>query len=200
MSSLVVQGGWVMALIIALSLVAWAIMGWKWLELREESSRSLKWADDVLVFARNKQFDPARRLCAPQEGCVGLVMRVALMIRDPDHTHFDKYLWPVLDSEAVRLNRGLLFVQTLGAIAPLLGLLGTVVGMVRTFTSVTVQGVPQMEGVASGVSQALITTQAGLVTGLAIMIVHGYLAALARKHIELAELYAKKLETAVLHD
>jgi len=200
MTALAFQGGWIMLAIVALSFAAWMLMAWKWFLLRDEYAMSLQWADDVLALARRDEMAQARERCARETGCVAMVLRMALEIRNPDHTHFEKYLWPVLDSESVRLNRGLSMVQALGAVAPLLGLLGTVQGMILTFGSVTLQGVPEMEGVAAGVSQALITTQAGLVAGLAIMLVHGYLEAMAQKRIEIAELYAKKLETAVLHD
>ncbi|MFA9480143.1 MotA/TolQ/ExbB proton channel family protein [Phycisphaerales bacterium AB-hyl4] len=200
MTSVLVQGGWVMVAIVALSLIAWAVMAWKWLTLRDESPGDLDWAEQAVALARRNESAKASLLCDERSGCLARVMRSALTIREPSRAYFEKYLQPLLDSESVRIHRGLMFVQTLGAVAPLLGLLGTVIGMVRTFASVTATGMPETEGMAAGVSQALVTTQAGLVVGLAIMLVHGYLASRARRCIDTAELYAKKVETAVLHD
>ena len=197
---MLIHGGLVMAAILALSLIAWALMAWKWLELREQAAAAGDWADQAVALARRNDRQAAQALCQGRRGCLARVMHAALHIRESDRAYYEKYLRPLLESEAVRLNRGLLFVQALAAVAPLLGLLGTVLGMVRTFSSVTATGMPETEGMAAGVAQALITTQAGLVVGVAILLVHGYLAAWARRCIDTAELYAKKVETAVLHD
>ena len=58
-------------------------------------------------------------------------------------------------------------IQVITAILPLLGLLGTVVGMIKTFEVMTVFGTGNVRGMAEGISQALITTMAGLITALA---------------------------------
>lgn len=58
-------------------------------------------------------------------------------------------------------------IQVLTAVLPLLGLLGTVVGMIKTFEVMTVFGTGNVRGMAEGISQALITTMAGLITALA---------------------------------
>ena len=58
-------------------------------------------------------------------------------------------------------------IQVITAILPLLGLLGTVVGMIKTFEVLTVFGTGNIRGMAEGISQALITTMAGLITALA---------------------------------
>lgn len=64
------------------------------------------------------------------------------------------------------LRKNLLLIQTLVAILPLLGLLGTVTGMISTFEVMMVFGTGNTRGMSSGISQALITTAAGLVTSL----------------------------------
>lgn len=67
---------------------------------------------------------------------------------------------------SINLQKNLLVIKTLVAILPLLGLLGTVTGMISTFEVLMVFGTGNARGMASGISQALITTAAGLVTSL----------------------------------
>ncbi len=66
----------------------------------------------------------------------------------------------------VNLQKNLLLIQTLVSVLPLLGLLGTVTGMISTFEVMMVFGTGNTRGMSSGISQALITTAAGLVTSL----------------------------------
>lgn len=65
-----------------------------------------------------------------------------------------------------RLHRGLSLMRSLAAVLPMLGLLGTISGMMNTFDVMSVYGTGNARGMASGISQALITTMAGLVTAL----------------------------------
>lgn len=66
----------------------------------------------------------------------------------------------------IHLKRNLLTIQTLVTVLPLLGLLGTVTGMISTFEVMMIFGTGNARGMSSGISQALITTAAGLVTSL----------------------------------
>lgn len=74
-----------------------------------------------------------------------------------------------------RLERFLTTLATLGAVAPLLGLLGTVTGMIHTFQSITVFGTSDPRLLAGGISEALITTQVGLSIAIPVLLVHHFL-------------------------
>lgn len=74
--------------------------------------------------------------------------------------------------EAAGLERGLSWVKLLAAIAPLLGLLGTVTGMIATFQAITLFGTGDPSMMASGISQALMTTVLGLVTAVPLLLAH----------------------------
>ena len=69
-------------------------------------------------------------------------------------------------SDASYLNRRLRFLMVLASSAPLIGLLGTVIGMLQTFDGLSMQDSYKMDLVASGISQALVTTQAGLLVAI----------------------------------
>ncbi len=77
--------------------------------------------------------------------------------------------------EAVRLSRNLNILEIVAAIAPLLGLLGTVTGMIRVFSAVSAHGLGQPEYMSGGISEAMITTAAGLIIGIPVLVMHQWL-------------------------
>lgn len=81
----------------------------------------------------------------------------------------------VIGAETAHYEKGLSFLKTLAAIAPLLGLLGTVTGMIGTFQSITIFGTSDPKLMAGGISQALITTVLGLVTAIPLIVIHNLL-------------------------
>lgn len=83
--------------------------------------------------------------------------------------------------ELPRFERGQSFVRLLAAVAPLLGLLGTVIGMIATFQSITLFGTSDPKLMAGGISQALMTTVLGLVVAIPLLFCHSYLAARGRR-------------------
>ncbi len=73
-----------------------------------------------------------------------------------------------------RLGRGLGMLETVAGIAPLLGLLGTVLGILKVFKVISVMGVGQASALAGGISEALITTIAGLFIGIPALVAYNY--------------------------
>jgi biopolymer transport protein ExbB len=78
--------------------------------------------------------------------------------------------------EASTLERYINVVGTIAAISPLLGLLGTVFGMIKAFNVISIQGVGNPSSLAGGISEALITTAAGLVVAIPTFVLYRYLA------------------------
>jgi len=72
------------------------------------------------------------------------------------------------------LERNLNTLGTIAAISPLIGLLGTVIGMIKVFAVITLEGVGNPETLAGGISEALITTAAGLVVAIPSVIFYRY--------------------------
>jgi biopolymer transport protein ExbB len=86
--------------------------------------------------------------------------------------------------EANRLQRGLPTVMILAAVTPLLGLLGTVTGMIETFQSITLFGTGDPRLMSGGISQALVTTQLGLAVAIPLSLLHSFLNGHANRLIE----------------
>ena len=100
-----------------------------------------------------------------------------------------------LAEEASYLNRGLATVAVLAAVSPLLGLLGTVTGMIETFQSITLFGTGDPKLMSGGISQALITTQLGLAVAIPLVLFHSLLTGRANRLIERLGKYSSDLLT-----
>ena len=95
-----------------------------------------------------------------------VISAVEPVINIPDYPDLEEILAERVSSAVPGLERHLQTLAVLGAVAPLLGLLGTVSGMIKVFEVITVFGTGNTRGRASGISEALVTTMAGLFTAL----------------------------------
>ena len=87
----------------------------------------------------------------------------------------------------LNLGKGIKTVKTLAAVAPLLGLLGTVTGMIGTFQAITLFGAGDPKLMAGGISQALVTTVLGLVAAIPLLLLHGSIASKHKNIVEILE-------------
>ncbi len=90
-------------------------------------------------------------------------------------------------TELPRLEWGLSFLKLLAAIAPLLGLLGTVVGMIVTFQAISLFGTGDPKILAGGISQALMTTVLGLIAAISLLLLHSFASGMSRRLIQVLE-------------
>lgn len=100
-----------------------------------------------------------------------------------------------LAEEASMLHRGLPTVAVLAAVSPLLGLLGTVTGMIETFQSITLFGTGDPKLMSGGISQALVTTQLGLAVAIPLVLFHSLLTGRANRLVERLGKYSSDLLT-----
>jgi len=95
--------------------------------------------------------------------------------------------------EIKKLEKGLAFLETIAGISPLLGLLGTVLGMIDVFNVITQEGTPKTTQLSHGISEALITTVAGLVIAIFALVFFNYYANKAENMVLEIEKYSSKL-------
>jgi biopolymer transport protein ExbB len=147
------KGGGLMFALLLLSLYLYFLGFELWLRMKS-------------VIPRDLQSIPREKWAGFQGGGrVDQVMRHCLV----DHQNRDetrKRFQQIRQSEAAYLNRRLRFLFVLASSAPLIGLLCTVAGMLRTFAGLSMEEGYKMDVVASGISQALVTTQAGLLIAI----------------------------------
>src|SRR5690606_17594471 len=99
-----------------------------------------------------------------------------------------------------RLERSLGTLAVFGGVAPLLGLLGTVTGMISTFQLVTLFGSGNAKTLSGGISEALVTTQVGLVIAIPVLLAHAFLARKAKSMLGELEQVAVSLVNVVKSD
>jgi biopolymer transport protein ExbB len=114
-----------------------------------------------------------------------------------DRELMEDYMVSVILKEKPRLERFLPWLAVTAAATPLMGLLGTVVGMIKTFTLITIFGSGDPKALSSGISEALVTTELGLIVAIPTLIIHGALLRLAKKRIGAMELAATEFSKIV---
>ncbi len=180
------QGGPVGYTIIVIGLCALAVGIWKWFALSRTSRR---------VRAQKGQD------AANPDNPLGRVLAVFEANRALDSEALELKLDQAVITEAEKLDRFLWLVRVVSVVAPLLGLLGTVTGMIQTFQAITLFGAGDPKMMAGGISEALVTTMLGLMTAAPLVLLHAFLATSKRRILsvlngESAGLVAMRLEDA----
>ena len=103
------------------------------------------------------------------------VITAGLSVRQRDRETQESVLQEAILHQLPRVESGLSVLAVLGAVAPLLGLLGTVTGMINTFRVITLFGTGDPKLMSGGISEALITTELGLIVAIPIMLAHTFL-------------------------
>ena len=125
----------------------------------------------------------ARTEAAEISGVGGELIKTGLEHADEKRGTLEEILYERIISIRPKLERLLPFMALTAAAAPLLGLLGTVTGMISTFNLITIFGTGDAGNLASGISQALVTTELGLIVAIPSLILHGLLSRMARQKV-----------------
>lgn len=166
------QGGIVGYSIIALGIVGLLIAFWRLIGLSGDSRR---------VAAQLKSDT------ASTDNPLGRVLAAYESNRNADTETIELKLSEAALKEMPGLTRGLLFIKVVAAVAPLMGLLGTVTGMIKTFQVITLYGAGDPKMMAGGISQALMTTVEGLVVAIPMVLLHTILSGQSRKIINILQ-------------
>jgi biopolymer transport protein ExbB len=124
------------------------------------------------------------------------LFQVGLEHRDAPKEVLEEHLQAVLLRQRLHFERRLSLLSVIATAAPLMGLLGTVVGMVKTFALITVFGTGNAGKLASGISEVLVATELGLIVAIPTLIAHGFLAHRIQRNLSLLERYALEFVTA----
>ncbi|SHM16572.1 MotA/TolQ/ExbB proton channel family protein [Fibrobacter sp. UWB7] len=128
---------------------------------------------DALV--AEKKYEEAANLCLKKETSLAMVLFAVLNKVNDTRENAERSLQEALLREQPKLERRMGLLAAMGTIAPLLGLLGTVTGIITLFTVITEVGTNDARVLAGGISEALVTTEMGLVIAIPVMILHGLL-------------------------
>jgi biopolymer transport protein ExbB len=159
---IVIAGGWLMLPIILCSILAIAIVIERFWTLNVNRVAPRYAVGQIWTWIKNNELDSTRlrelRLASPLGQILAAGLLQARQGRDAMNSAISQSAAVVIHE----LERYLSTLGTIAAITPLLGLLGTVFGMIRVFTEIMVQGTGNPNALAGGISEALITTAAGL--------------------------------------
>lgn len=122
---------------------------------------------------------------------------VGLQHRDDEREALEERLQAVLLHQRLHFERRLPLLAVIATAAPLMGLLGTVVGMVKTFALITVFGTGNAGKLASGISEVLVATELGLAVAIPALVIHGFLSQRIQGRLAVLERYALEFMTAV---
>ena len=175
MLELIKAGGWVMAPIIALAILALAIILERFWSLRRKEVLPPGLGEEVRDWARGRELDPKHIDILRKNSPLGELLAAGLDVRHRPREIIKERIEDVGRHVAHRMERFLNTLGTIAAVAPLLGLLGTVFGMIEMFLDILTAGVGDANRLAGGIGQALISTAAGLCVAIPAVIFHRYL-------------------------
>ncbi len=175
------RGGPLMYPILFCSVIGWAIF----LE-RVRTFRKIRLGMQPLVIeverlVNKEQTAEAMERCRESGSPLAKILSAALGQAGASRRHIKTIAEEVGDRESVALQRYLGLLGTIANISPLLGLLGTVLGMIDAFNVIAAQGTGTPATLGGGISEALITTAAGLSVAVPMILAHRYLSSRAEK-------------------
>ncbi len=156
---------------------------------------------EVNAMVLQDDLDGALRVAETQSGRpVGNIIKAGLALRGCSAEALESGLSEAMLRELPRLERFLTALKVLAAVAPLLGLLGTVTGMINTFNVITIHGNSEPRFMAGGISEALITTELGLVVAIPVLVAGALLTRKAQRLIGDMEEKAVALSAALMRE
>lgn len=170
-----VGGGPVMWPILICSIVGLAIAIERWMVLNKASIN----VNEFLAKLRkallvNRSVRDGIKVCEQYRGPLASIMKAGLLKYGQPKEDVQKTIETAAIHEMSRLEARLMVLATVVTVAPLLGFLGTVTGMIASFDALAKEGLSNPGAVAAGISEALITTAAGLIVALPIQLFYNY--------------------------
>lgn len=198
MLELIKAGGWLMLPILLSSVIAAGIIAERLWFLQRRRVIPGELVDKVWQRIRNGQLDGGFVNALRDSSPLGRVLAAGLANRHQPREIVKESIEDTGRHVVHELERYLNSLGTIAAIAPLLGLLGTVIGMVKVFTAITAHGVGNPAVLAGGISEALITTATGLSVAIPALIGYRYLRGRVQELVIIMEQEAMKL-VEVMH-
>ena len=192
MVQMLIAGGWMMIPIILCSFVALAIVlerSWYFYHIPNNGN-----ADRMIRLTMEGKFSDALALNEQEANSIVHVLTAGIHARSSDP---EKAMEAAGIRELANMKRGMSALDTIITLAPLLGLLGTIIGMIDSFGIMADQGIGQPHAVTGGVAEALICTAAGIFVAVIALVPYNYFLSRIEQQTELIEYYATRIESAL---
>ena len=193
------DGGFMMWPLAFCAVAGAIIIVWKFFDLRIKGGRNRELLAQTDQLLAEHRVDDAVRRCQESKAPAASILLNGLRRRKESIERVMKAIENAGLIELAGLERGLVWLATLANIAPLLGFLGTVIGMIQAFQAIELAGEVEATTVAGGIKVALITTASGLAIAIPINIAHNYFVTEIDKQVLEMEESAQKMIDA-LHE
>lgn len=180
--ALLLKGGWVMLPILVLSILAIYVIIERWIVLRKSSQVPQKWLDAVIVKTLAGDMQGVKVLCEREHYAIANVIKGGVEASGKPMETLERVVEDAGQIEVYKLENNLALLGTIAGVAPMLGFLGTVTGMIQAFMAMsqeTNQISPKL--LSGGIYEAMVTTAAGLVVGIIAHLGYNYLLARIQK-------------------
>ncbi|MEY8205051.1 MAG: MotA/TolQ/ExbB proton channel family protein [Bermanella sp.] len=166
MKELVFAGGWMMIPLILASILAVAICIERFWTLQSAKVAPKHLLAQVWVWIKNNELDGARLKQLKQDSHLGAILAAGLSNSKHGRDITKEAIEQAASSTIHEMERFLNTLGTIAAVTPLMGLLGTVIGMISVFNAIMAQGTGNAGVLAGGISEALVTTAAGMMIAI----------------------------------
>jgi biopolymer transport protein ExbB len=178
------KGGPVMIPILAMALAALGVALIKWVQISRVPLPARRKLEPLLEAVRLGDLEAAERHAGELRGPTGEMLSAGVRHIGEPKDLVEEIMFEKMLETRLRLTTWLPFIALSASSAPLLGLLGTVTGMINTFNLITVYGSGDARTLSSGISEALITTEYGLIVAIPALLLHAWLARRARRLVD----------------
>ncbi len=175
MQSNLLQAEWVLWFLIALFVACIIVMLVKsaWFAINQGRANKLRARVGVLL--ADGDIDAFRKDVEDLDGAEAWVLRHALRYADNGTEVVEKQMDVAMTSRKARMERGIVFLGTVGANAPFVGLFGTVLGVIKAFRDMSLESEAGAAAVMAGISEALVATAVGLMVAIPAVVAYNYL-------------------------
>lgn len=204
LQDVVEQGGLLIYLLVAMSVLGVSLIVYFFFSLNVGRIVPPQLMSDILIMVRHNRYDEARKRCERSGSPAAIIAMSAIdymeVAEDPDQELLREIIEGEGMRQATRMQTQINYLLDIGVIAPMVGLLGTVMGMLKAFNVIAydVTKAAPVE-LASGVSQALVTTAAGLFVAIPAMLFYATFRGRVARLTAALELAATELVTTLLH-
>lgn len=174
MLELLIAGGWVMWPILLCSALALAIIIERFWSLRRSKVLPLDLGDEVRQWAASGRLDPKHIETLRANSPLGAILAAAIEVRHRPREQMKERVEDVGRHQLHGMERFLNTLGTISGISPLLGLLGTVFGMIQMFLGILDSGIGDVNELAGGIGKALVCTATGMIVAIPALMFHRY--------------------------
>lgn len=197
---LVMKGGWIMAIIGLLSVIAFYIFFERYFVIGRAARQDKNFMNNIRSYIHEGKLEAAKALCITNNSPIGRMIGKGLSRIGKPLNDINAAIENVGKLEVSKLEKNVAGLATIAGAAPMLGFLGTVIGMIRAFYDMSMAGNNiNIELLSQGIYQAMITTVGGLVVGIIAYIFYNILVARVEKVVYQLETTANDFMD-VLHE